>query len=305
MNLRILMMMATVLVMAASAVPASAKEPAKNSEPRAEKDAAQPDHAAADKSTADKPAADKSTADKPAADKPADPPADPSPSDEPAEDADAYRALLEQGAGQPVGDGEVQKPATPAGEVPMSSFWILFGGAGLIALGGWAYQKYRTGQTPNALVEMEHVRSMKLGTKHQLTIVEVEGRRLLLGLSDGHMQVLAELDAVPAARSSTALGSTALSQAASRQSDEDTWQAMLQEAIDSGPRPEGHDGLFRRTDADRSSRSTRNTRNTRSSRDEARSELRRASRANLESDSVVCGLESLKSQAGIKNWERS
>lgn len=73
------------------------------------------------------------------------------------------------------------------------------GGAGLALLGAvimWARRQQGTHGTAIALVATRY-----LGGKRYLTLVEVDGQRLLLGLSDEHVSLVARLDGTPAVES--------------------------------------------------------------------------------------------------------
>lgn len=102
-------------------------------------------------------------------------------------------ALVQQAA-QPQPLATAEKPAAPAD--PNSSLWVLLFGAGLVAAGGFAVTKYRDRLTPGIKQKpMEHVHTMRLGTKHHVSIIEVDGRRFMLGLADEAVSLIAELDA--------------------------------------------------------------------------------------------------------------
>lgn len=184
---------------------------------------------------------------------------------------DAYRSLLAEGAGTSKKPGATEPTeSTPAGDLPWSSFWILFGGAAVVAVVGWGIPHFREGKFGEPTIECEHLHSMKLAPKHQLSMVEVEGRRLLLGLSEGEMRVLTELDA-PARGPTKAPESTA------------AWDQVLREAVSTPPDTDQGPASGRRTPTSLNARGGAATAKT---------------SANRESDSVVCGLETLRKQRG-------
>lgn len=71
---------------------------------------------------------------------------------------------------------------------------ILFLGAGLVAAAGYVLQRRRKlgvgGQAP-----IRHLQSVRLGARQQVTLVEIDGRRLLLGVSDKDIRLLGDLAA--------------------------------------------------------------------------------------------------------------
>lgn len=95
---------------------------------------------------------------------------------------------------------------------------------GLLAAGGW-WLRHRLpmGRTPK-LMAIET--AMSLGDRRSLLVVEVESRRLLLGLTPHHIALLTEL--TPGAARDTRQ---------SRSADGSTFQATLQASIEQGARP--------------------------------------------------------------------
>ncbi len=84
--------------------------------------------------------------------------------------------------------GEPQPaPALPRG------LWVFFFGAAGIAGLGWVLQRYKDQLRPPSLSAIRHVQTMKLGTRHMVSLIEVGDRRLLLGLSDGSVSLLSDL----------------------------------------------------------------------------------------------------------------
>lgn len=81
-----------------------------------------------------------------------------------------------------------------SGESPYSeSGWILFVGAGVIALAGWGATQWKRRQNDFSGNAIEQINSLALGPKHRVSVIEVDGKRLLIGMTDGHMSVLTDL----------------------------------------------------------------------------------------------------------------
>lgn len=76
-----------------------------------------------------------------------------------------------------------------------STSWIFFLGTGLIALGGWGITQWRKRQVGVDGDAIEHINSLAIGPKHRVSVIEVDGKRLLIGLSDGHITLLSDLGA--------------------------------------------------------------------------------------------------------------
>lgn len=94
---------------------------------------------------------------------------------------------------------KAQDPAAPVATVKSAddsyaqSSWIFFFGTGLIALAGWGLTAWKKRQTSFDGNAIEHINSLALGPKHRVSVIEVDGKRLLIGLTDGHMSVLSDL----------------------------------------------------------------------------------------------------------------
>jgi hypothetical protein len=73
------------------------------------------------------------------------------------------------------------------------SSWILFAGAGAVALMGWGATQWKRRQNDFSGNAIEQINSLTLGPKHRVSVIEVDGKRLLIGLTDGHMSVLSDL----------------------------------------------------------------------------------------------------------------
>ena len=87
-------------------------------------------------------------------------------------------------------DLEQPGPAT----VPNGSMAVLFLGAGLVVLVGWWLVRRRNQQSDGDRRLMCHLQSLRLGPRSQLSIVEVSNRKLVIGIANGAIQLLTELD---------------------------------------------------------------------------------------------------------------
>ncbi|MCA9565178.1 MAG: FliO/MopB family protein, partial [Myxococcales bacterium] len=82
----------------------------------------------------------------------------------------------------------------PAGPPSTSSLSILFLGAGLVVIAGWVLVKRSGGgRKLPADSQMQHLQSMRLGSKQQVSLVKVGERRLLLGVAESGITLLADL----------------------------------------------------------------------------------------------------------------
>jgi flagellar protein FliO/FliZ len=88
-----------------------------------------------------------------------------------------------------VGDAAAQgAPALPWFEAVLATLFVL----GLLAATLWLLRRgltRRSGQRSLMSVET----SMPLGERRSIVVIEVEGRRLLVGMAPGHVQLLTEL----------------------------------------------------------------------------------------------------------------
>ena len=72
-------------------------------------------------------------------------------------------------------------------------FLIFFGGAALLALGAWVFKRYRHEFGNGEAIPMDHLQSMQIGHKHQLSVVQVGGETLLLGVTKDNVEMLSKL----------------------------------------------------------------------------------------------------------------
>lgn len=99
-----------------------------------------------------------------------------------ASDAELAAALL----------AEAPEGATIRGGSTTRAAAVLFLGAGLVAAVGFALQRRRNGTNASAN-PIRHLQSIRLGARQQVTLVEIDGRRLLLGVSDKDIRLLGDL----------------------------------------------------------------------------------------------------------------
>jgi flagellar biogenesis protein FliO len=116
--------------------------------------------------------------------------------------------LLPQGAMTPAGTRTIEPPddealaaallaeapdgPTVRGGSTTRAAAVLFLGAGLVAAVGFVLQRRRNGGSP-AANPIRHLQSIRLGARQQVTLVEIDGRRLLLGVSDKDIRLLGDL----------------------------------------------------------------------------------------------------------------
>jgi len=88
-------------------------------------------------------------------------------------------------------------PIEIGSEAPdVGSLGRLFLGAGLVLFAGWLMvRKQRRGGAEDGQM-LRHVQTLRLGAKQHVSIVEVDGKSLLLGVTDHRVEVLSELEAV-------------------------------------------------------------------------------------------------------------
>jgi flagellar biogenesis protein FliO len=219
------------------------------------------------------------------------------PAEKPSEKAPkAALAAATDAAQAPTTNKAPQAPA-PAEEAPnpFGAAAVLFLGAGVVALGAWGLQKWKLGRDGFDARTMTHVQSMRLGPKHQVSVVDVQGRRFLIGLADGAITLLSEVDAAEAAPKSTparAVGDDPVRAAANMPESTMTWSSVFDEAREKLDAVAGTDGRVvpfsaetggeQKVDAYRKAAKARTGRGN-------------APRAR-ESDSVVVALEQLEKQ---------
>lgn len=166
-------------------------------------------------------------------------------------------ALLAQGASDSatVSSDSTANTSSPTresnGSSPVSLLLFAFG-AGLICVAGVGAAKYSK-RTPKLEEErLSHIQSMRLGNKHQISVVEVHGQLLLLGLADGHICLLDRLDA--AARTEQAEASSPQSEGGENLTG--AWDSMFKRAVNKrqqelaakyGPDSQETDGSARAT----------------------------------------------------------
>jgi len=175
--------------------------------------------------------------------------------------APAATEVLLQEALKATDESTGKKPESPM----ESTLWIFFVGTGLIAIAGFVLTQWKARQNLILGNDMQVVHSLNLSPKQRLVIVEFEGTRLLLAVSDSGIALLKTLDEEP--------------KEPEPQSKSDLWLAALRGTAQTNPSPKDspqateHSGLFAQMDA------------------------RPAVKTNRESDSVLIGLKSLEAKS--------
>lgn len=79
---------------------------------------------------------------------------------------------------------------------PTGSLMLLLVGTGLICVGSFGVYRFqnRSGSAKLKDRNLKHLKTLRLGTKHQISVVSVYGATYVLGLSEGHIQVIDTLD---------------------------------------------------------------------------------------------------------------
>ena len=155
-----------------------------------------------------------------------------------------------------------QEAAAPAQDPYTETMWIFFVGTGLIALAGFGITQWKARKHTFEDAPMHVVHSLNLSPKHRLVVVELDGKQLLLGVSDAGIHVLNAHEAQT-------------TQTAEPTPKTDLWLEALRQSknLPVEPKTQEHSGLFAQVDT------------------------RPQTRTNRESDSVLIGLKSLESKA--------
>lgn len=171
---------------------------------------------------------------------------------------DDPNALLNEALATPA-----QEAASPVQDPYSETMWIFFVGTGLIALAGFGITQWKARRLTFEDAPMHVVHSLNLSPKHRLVVVELDGKQLLLGVSDAGIHVLNAHEAQQ----------TQAPQAPKA----DLWLEALRQSknLPVEPKTQEHSGLFAQVDA------------------------RPQTRTNRESDSVLIGLKSLESKARV------
>ncbi len=85
-------------------------------------------------------------------------------------------------------------PGAPAGLDPWSSFGLLFFGTALVCMGGYGVMRHQNPGLKRFDEDLHHLKTLKLGTNHQVSVVAVHGETYVLGLSQGNIQLLTKLE---------------------------------------------------------------------------------------------------------------
>lgn len=82
---------------------------------------------------------------------------------------------------------------TKASDPIPNQLYIFFGGALLILFAGWGFKRYRKHMSGQTNMPLNHIQSMQVGFKHQLSVVRVGDKTLLLGLTKEDINLLADM----------------------------------------------------------------------------------------------------------------
>jgi flagellar biogenesis protein FliO len=121
-----------------------------------------------------------------------------------AESAAWAEELLAQGAQAPgEGDAAAARDAS-ASSGSLRSLSVLFLGAGLVVIAGFALLRYRKNTQPELGKYLKVVQTLRLDAKHQLAAVQVPSGILVLSLDEKETKLVTQLAARPLERSTSA-----------------------------------------------------------------------------------------------------
>lgn len=104
-----------------------------------------------------------------------------------------YRDLLAK-AEAPEAKADAPSKTPAQGLDPWSSFGLLFLGTALVCMGGYGVMRHQNPKLKRFDEDLHHLKTMKLGTNHQVSVVAIHGETYVLGLSQGNIQLLTKLD---------------------------------------------------------------------------------------------------------------
>ena len=192
-------------------------------------------------------------------------------------EADHDALVVKATAGQP--EAPAIAAAKPAEAPYQNTMWIFFVGTGLIALAGWGITEWRKRQLLADDSLIEHLQTVSIGPKHQVALIEVDGRRMLLGLADGHMSLLDNPKRVATAP-----------EVQEEMVETPGWYAAMQEALETNEAP-------RQAAKTQESVVERYLKDSKSGVSSLPKEYASATlRSNRESDSVIVGLKALEAR---------
>ncbi|MDQ5980977.1 MAG: flagellar protein FliO/FliZ [Verrucomicrobiota bacterium] len=99
----------------------------------------------------------------------------------------------------PRGTAPAGAPAAPAAD--RTNTFLLLGTAAVAAAAGWwLWQKRRTSGVPGRVSRLSVVESRSLGSRQYLVVADYDGRKFLLGVCPGSIEMLTPLDGKEAPR---------------------------------------------------------------------------------------------------------
>lgn len=122
-----------------------------------------------------------------------------------------YDALLRGDKPQTTTPESCPAPGAPKsgmpGQTTLIGLLFILGLGGSVAAFGW--QKKRQ-QSETATGALRHIHSLQLGQNHQVSLIEVEGRPMVVGLTQGEIKILEAAKQTPAAATSAAAPAAAV-----------------------------------------------------------------------------------------------
>ncbi|AOS45120.1 Flagellar biosynthesis protein, FliO [Lacunisphaera limnophila] len=112
----------------------------------------------------------------------------------------APAVLAQEAIIHPRGTTSVGAPA-PAPAGGLNSLFLLGSAAAAAGAGWWLWQKRRTGAAGGAPARLAIVESRPLGSRQYLVVAEYEGKKFLLGVCPGSIEMLTPLDSQPPTKS--------------------------------------------------------------------------------------------------------
>jgi flagellar biogenesis protein FliO len=86
-------------------------------------------------------------------------------------------------------DDSTDQATAPAPDIGYTATVMLFG-AGVLALAGWGVRRFHLGKQKTVASDIDVVDTVTLDGGDKISLVEVDGRRVLVGRSSGHMRSL-------------------------------------------------------------------------------------------------------------------
>lgn len=113
----------------------------------------------------------------------------------------AVTASAQEKAAEPViyprGTAAAEKSAAPAAAGGLQSYFLLGAAAVAAAAGWWLWSKRRTGAVNAGPAKLAIVESRSLGSRQYLVVADYDGRKFLLSVCPGSIDLLTPLDGNP------------------------------------------------------------------------------------------------------------